>query len=240
MLLSSHRCRSENSVNLYLQTGQALAWVAVPMFAVVWLVAWMVIYTNSRLILTLGLTIVAVGCWICARLDSSWAGNSFKIVELLLAVGFACTYIGLVSSIVLEGFEAGALTTAAKAATFSGFMHFIRIFGGQVGVVAMARFLSLREKFHSNLLGLHVEAGDWLTDQRIGMLSGALLPTSTGPAEAQSRAVGLLGRQVQAQAYTMAVADGFILIGWIVVVYQLLMLLLRLAKISFKDLRSMQ
>ena len=34
-----------------------------PMFAVVWLVAWMVIHTNSRLILALGLTIVAVGCW---------------------------------------------------------------------------------------------------------------------------------------------------------------------------------
>ncbi len=39
-----------------LETGQALAWVAVPMFAVVWLVAVMVIYTNSRLTLTLGLT----------------------------------------------------------------------------------------------------------------------------------------------------------------------------------------
>ena len=149
------------------ETGQALAWVAVPMFAVVWLVAWLVIYTNSRLILALGLAIVAVGCWSLAHLDTSWAGSSFRIVELFLSAGFACTYIGLVSSIVLEALEAGALTSAAKAATFSGFMHFIRIFGGQVGVAAMTRFLSLREKFHSNLLGLHVEAGDWLTDERI-------------------------------------------------------------------------
>jgi MFS transporter, DHA2 family, multidrug resistance protein len=223
-----------------LQTGEALAWVAVPMFAVVWLVAWMVIYTNSRLILTLGLTIVAVGCWICARLDTSWAGNSFEIIELFLAAGFACTYIGLVSSIVLEGLEAGALTSATKAATFSGFMHFIRVFGGQVGVAAMGRFISLREKFHSNLVGLHVGAGDWLADDRLRMLTAKALPVSTGPEEAQSRAVELLGEQVRAQSYTMAVADGFILIGWIVVVYLLLMLLLRPAKISFKDLRSMQ
>src|SRR5215510_1810759 len=74
-----------------LQTGHALAWVAVPMLAVVWLVAWIVIYTNSRLILTLGLTIVAVACWFCAHLDSSWAGSSFNIVELVLAAGLACT-----------------------------------------------------------------------------------------------------------------------------------------------------
>jgi len=45
---------------------------------------------------------------------------------------------------------------------------------------------------------------------------------------------------VRAQAYSMAVADGFILIGWMVVVYLLLMVFLRPAKLSFKDIRSMQ
>jgi DHA2 family multidrug resistance protein len=210
------------------------------MFAVVWIVAWMVIYFNSRLILPLGLTIVAAACWFCAHLDSSWAGSSFVVVELVLAAGFACTYIGLVGSIVLEGLEAGALTNATNAATFSGFMHFIRIFGGQVGSVAMARFISLREKFHSNVLGLQVQAGSWLTDTRIRMLTGKVLPESAGSGEARSRAVQLLSRQVRAQAYTMASADAFILIGWMVVGYLLLMLLLRPPKFSYKDLRSMQ
>jgi DHA2 family multidrug resistance protein len=104
----------------------------------------------------------------------------------------------------------------------------------------MTIFISSREKFHSNLAGLHVEAGNWPTDERIRMLTAALLPGSPGLEEAQSRAAGLLGEQVRAQAYTMAVADGFILIGWMVVVYLLLMLFLRPAKLSFKDIRSMQ
>src|SRR5580693_410179 len=60
-----------------LQTGHALAWVAVPMFAVVWLVAWLTLYTNSRLTLALGLTLVAFVCWICSRVDSAWAGTNF-------------------------------------------------------------------------------------------------------------------------------------------------------------------
>jgi DHA2 family multidrug resistance protein len=155
-------------------------------------------------------------------------------------VGFACSYVGLVSSIVLEGLEAGALTSAANAATFSGLMHFVRIFGGQVGVAVMTRFISIREQFHSNLLGLHVQTGSWLTDDRVRMLSGGLLPQSTGPEEAQSRALGILGQQVRAQAYTLATADGFMLIGWMVVAYLTLMLFMRPGRISYKDLRKMR
>jgi DHA2 family multidrug resistance protein len=223
-----------------LEIGHALAWVAVPMFAVVWLVAMIVIQTTSRLILALGLTVVAVACWICARVDVSWAGNSFEMIELLLAIGFACTYIGLVSSIVLEALESGALASAANVATFSGFMHFVRIFGGEIGVAAMIRFVTVRERFHSNLLGLHVDAGSWLTGKRLQMLTAGLLARSEGPEEAHIRAVAILSRQVRAQAYTLAIADGLILIGWMVVAYLLLMLLLRPGKISYKDLKKMQ
>jgi DHA2 family multidrug resistance protein len=222
-----------------LETGHALAWVALPMFAVVWLVALLVVHTTSRLILAVGFAAIALGCWMCAHVDSSWAGNSFRFIELLLAAGFACAYIGMVGSIVLEALEAGALTSAAKAATFSGFMHLVRILGGAVGVAAMTRFLTVRERFHSNLLGLHVQSGDWLTEERLRMLSAGLVGNSTGPEEAQHRAAGLLSQQVRAQAYTLASSDAFLLIGWVVAGYLLLMLFLRRGKISFKALRKM-
>jgi DHA2 family multidrug resistance protein len=209
------------------------------MFAVVWLVAVSIIYTNSRLILAVGLTLGAMSCWICAHLDTSWAGNSFEIVELLLATALACCYVGLVSSIVLEGLEAGALTSAANAATFSGFMHFIRIFGGEVGVAVMTRVVSVREQFHSNRLGLNVQAGSWLTVDRVRALSAGLFLGSIGPEEARHRAIDILGKQVRAQAYSLAVADGFILIGWVVVAYLVMMLFLRPGSISYRDLSKM-
>src|ERR1700723_1797569 len=40
-----------------LETGHTLAWVALPMFAVVWLGATILIYVNSRLVLAMGLTL---------------------------------------------------------------------------------------------------------------------------------------------------------------------------------------
>ena len=223
-----------------LETGHALAWVAAPMFGVVWLVAILIVYTNSRLILALGLTTSALACWVCAHVDSSWAGASFQIVELALAVGFAATYVGLVSSIVLEALDAGALASFANICTFSGFMHLMRLFGGQIGVAIMTRFVSVREKFHSNMLGLHVDAANWLTDERVRMLSAGLFPGSAGSEEAQHRAVGILSQQVGAQAYTLAIADAFILIAWVAIGYLLLMLFLRPGKISYKILRNMQ
>lgn len=223
-----------------LETGHALAWVALPQFVVVWLVATTIIYTNSRLVLAVGLSVIAASCWICAHVDSSWAGSSFEAIELALAAGLACAFIGMVGSIVLQALESGALKSLANAATFSGFMHFVRIFGGGVGAAVMTRFLSVREKFHSNTLGLSVQFGSWLTSERLRMLSGGVLPGSTGPDESQARAVALLNQQVHAQAYTQAIADGFVLLAWTVLGFLLVMLFLRPGKISYKDLRKMQ
>jgi MFS transporter, DHA2 family, multidrug resistance protein len=157
----------------------------------------------------------------------------------VLAGGFACTYIGLVANLVLEGLEAGALSSAVNAATFSGLMHFIRIFGGEVGVAFMTRVITVRERFHSNLLGLHVSAGDWITNDRLQALTAGMFAKSSGANEAQMRATEILGAQVRAQAYTMATADGFILVGWMVVVFLVLMAFLHKPRFSFQDLRRM-
>jgi MFS transporter, DHA2 family, multidrug resistance protein len=222
-----------------LQVGDALAWVALPMFATVWLVAIVVVFTNSRLILALGLTLAAVVCWHYSRIDTSWSGNSFELWELLLSIGFACSYVGLVSSLVLEAIQGGAMTSLAKAATISGFAHFIRLFGGEVGVAFMTHFLPAREKFHSNLLGLHVQSGSWITDQRLHLLAAGAFGKSTGTQEALHRAAEILGLQVRAQAFTLATSDGFVLIAWTVVIYLMMMLLLRPITISYRALSRM-
>jgi DHA2 family multidrug resistance protein len=119
-------------------------------------------------------------------------------------------------------------------------MHFIRVFGGEVGVAFMTRVITIREEFHSNMLGLNVQLGNWITDDRIRGLTARFLPVSAGADEAQFRAIDVLSRQVKAQAYTLSVADGFIVIGWMVVIYLVMMLFLKPAHISYKDLRKMQ
>jgi DHA2 family multidrug resistance protein len=63
------------------------------------------------------------------------------------------------------------------------------------------------------MIGLHVEAGNWLTSERLQLLTHGLFPGSVGAEEAQQRAALLLGGQVKLQAYTLAYADGYLAIA---------------------------
>src|SRR5215510_4790515 len=122
-----------------LETGSALAWVALPQFVFGWIVAVLVIRFDTRVVMAAGFALLGVACWISAHVDAAWAGFSFWHSDLLLAFGLSMAYVGMVGAIILQGLETGALTSAVNAATFSGWFHTIRIFGGQLGVAALTR-----------------------------------------------------------------------------------------------------
>ena len=81
----------------------------------------------------------------------------------------------------------------------------------------MQHFLSVREQFHSNILGLGVHFGEPATSQRLLGLSAAMAAKSSGPDAAIGRAGEILGLQVRQQAFTLAISDCFTLVAWSVV-----------------------
>ena len=102
----------------------------------------------------------------------------------------------------------------------------------QSGAVTLGRFITTREHFHSNLIGQHVDAGNWLTVERLHSMAEALTPFLAGPDEAQARSAALLAGQVRAQSFTLAYADAFLLITWAIAAYLLLLAFLRPSTIS--------
>jgi len=217
-----------------LQTGTALAWVAAPQFLVVWVAAIVCVFIQPRIVMAVGFTTVAVGCWMGARVDSSWAGNSFAVPELILAIGIGVAFVALVTNIILILVEMGGLTSVTNSSTYSAFMHTIRLMGGQIGAVALGRFITVREEFHSNLIGQYVYSGNSLAAERLHGIAAALTPSSAGPKEAQARAVALLAGQVRAQAFTLASSDAFLLIAWVIAAYLLITVFLRPPTISLR------
>jgi DHA2 family multidrug resistance protein len=123
--------------------------------------------------------------------------------------------------------------TPINALTYSAFIHSIRLCGGELGTAFMQRFISVREQFHSNLIGLHVEVGDWLTDERLRLLTGGVGANSAGVEEAQKRSATLLAGQVRQQAYTLAYTDGFTIIAWVCVGIIVLIACMKPMKIFF-------
>jgi DHA2 family multidrug resistance protein len=193
------------------------------------------VFVPPRLVMAAGFFTIAMACLMAAHVDSSWSGNSFRAPEFVFAVGVAVAFVGLVTSLVLLALETGAVASVANMSTFSGWMHTMRLLGGQIGTVLFARFLNVREQWHSNIIGQNVDAGNWLTTERLSALTAAVIPSSSGLNEAQARSVGLLSAQVRAQAYTLASSDAFMLIAWAIVGYLLLLVFLRPTTINLRQ-----
>jgi MFS transporter, DHA2 family, multidrug resistance protein len=100
----------------------------------------------------------------------------------------------------------------------------------------MGHYLAVREQLHSNLLGLHVQSGNWLDDTSIHQLSAGLFGKSSGLTAATGRAVGVVAGRVRLQAYSLASIDGFHLIAWACVGALVLVALLRRAPLNYGEL----
>ncbi len=199
---------------LPLQIGPVMLWAGLPQCIFGLLAMYLVRYIDARLILTAGFTLIAIACLMKAQLSSAWSGANFLPSQAVMAVGLALAFNALVAAIILEIINSGALKHPMDSLTVGGFFQTVRLFGGQIGTAFMVHFLSVREQFHSNILGLGVQLGDTATRQRLFLLSAGMDPHSTGASTAIGRALGILDLQVRQQAFTLAITDSFRLIAW--------------------------
>ena len=217
-----------------LQTGRVLLWLFLPMVLTGLLAARLMRRFDNRLVFASGFAIIAGAALLNAQLTSSWSGNEFFISQIVMGIGLPLTFTALVGSILQNSFDAGALTSPVNLLTYSSFIHCVRLFGGEAGTALMQRLVSVREKFHSNMIGLHVDAGNWLTSERLSALSHALLPTS-GSEEAQQRAAVTLGGQIKLQAYALAYSDGYLVIALVAALAMILIAFMKPMKIYFDE-----
>ena len=223
------------------QIGPAIIWSALPVIPIAFIAGLLLLRkVDPRLLFAVGLACTAFANWLCAQYTTAWAAENFYRTELLVGLGQAFAFIGLVGCIVLQAIFAGALAKPEWVLTFSAFFHVVRIFGGTAGAIYMGHFLAVREKLHSNLLGLHVSSGNWITDQNIRAMTAGLYAKSSGMASASARAVDLIGARLRLQAYSLSLIDGFLLIAWSCFCALILVALLRKSPLNYGDLSAMQ
>ena len=100
----------------------------------------------------------------------------------------------------------------------------------------MQHFLQTREQFHSNVLGLHVQAGSLATNERIAGLTAAMKAQASSPDVAVGRAAVLLGLTVRKQVFTLAVTDCFLLLACASVACLVVISFLAPLKLQYKQL----
>jgi DHA2 family multidrug resistance protein len=223
------------------QIGPAVIWTAAPLLLISFIAGLLLLAKfDSRLLMATGFACMGFAACLNADLTSAWSASNYYRTELLLGVGQSFAFIGLVATIVLQGIFSGGLSKPQWILTFSAFFHTIRLFGGQLGAVFMGHYIAHQEKLHSNLLGLHVQGGNWITDGNIRLLTSGLFSQSAGLAAATGRAVGLMSGRLRLQAYTLTFIDGFHLLAWACVIALLLVALLRKSPLNYSDLDEIQ
>jgi DHA2 family multidrug resistance protein len=223
------------------QIGPAIIWSALPLIPIAFIAALLLLRRHDpRMLFAVGLACTAFAAWLNSQYSSAWAAENFYRTELLTGVGQAFAFIGLVGCIVLQAIFEGALAKPEWALTFSAFFHTIRIFGGTAGAIYMGHFIAQREKLHSNLLGLHVSGGDWITDQNIHAMTAGLYAKSSGMAAAGARAIDLIAIRLRLQAYSLSLIDGFLLIAWSCACALIFVALLRKSPLNYGELSNMQ
>jgi DHA2 family multidrug resistance protein len=202
---------------LPLQVGPVLLWVGAPQCICGLLAMYCLRYIDARLLLTFGFSLVSIACFMNAHLSSAWSGANFGLTQAILALGLAFAFNSMVGAIILEVLNSGALKRPIDVLTFAGYFQTVRLLGGEAGTAFMQHFIAVREQFHSNILGLGVQLGQYATDQRLLGLGAGMKSQSAGGQAAAGRAVEILGLQVKQQAFTLAITDSFLLIAWAVV-----------------------
>src|SRR5277367_6174427 len=223
------------------QIGPAIIWSAVPLLPIAFAAGYLLLRkVDPRLLLAAGLACTALAALLNAQYSSTWAAANFYPTELLTGVGQAFAFIGLVGCIVLQAIFTGGLSKPEWVLTFSSFFHVVRLFGGTAGAIYMGHFLAQREKLHSNLLGLHVSSGNWITSLNLRAMTAGLAANTAGTAAAGERAVDLIAARLRLQAYSLSIVDGFLLIVWSCACALVLVALLRKSPLDYGDLKAIQ
>jgi DHA2 family multidrug resistance protein len=223
------------------QIGPAVVWTAVPQLFIAIVAGFLLLSKlDSRLLLATGFACMAFGAVMNAGLTSAWSAQNFYRTELLTGVGQSFAFVGIVATIVLQAIFSGGLSKPQLILTFSAYFHTVRLFGGQIGVAFMGHFIAQREKLHSNLLGLHVDSGSWITEANIRGIAAGVYSKSFGLAEATGRAVGIVNGRLRLQAYTLSIIDGFYLMAWACVIALVLISLLHRSPLNYAELGDFQ
>jgi DHA2 family multidrug resistance protein len=194
--------RPEQSGSLFLH------YAVLPMVVLVPLSVYLMRHYDPRLILTTGLIAFALAGLLGTQITHDWSLGDFVPMVLLQSLGQSFSLLPLL-------IIALANSDPARATAFAAYVQVVRLGGAEIGVSVMGTWLRIREQIHSNLLGQHVDNGDFDVTHRLAQLSGYF--ASHGAGAAPARATATLAALVQRESNVLAYIDGFWLTVWLAI-----------------------
>jgi len=145
-------------------------------------------WVDARYVFAAGLVLIALACLAASRVTPNWMAEQFVLAQALQAFGQPMTVIALL-------FLATSVVQPMEGPQVSGIVNALRVLGTLVGSALVGRLLAVREATHANVLL------DGAANAR--RLAGTLAPDQLG---------SLAGR-VSHQAFVLAIADSYLVLG---------------------------
>ena len=158
--------------------------------------------------------VVALALLVCGALFDSRATNLTRPAEMFVSQAM----IAFAGALFLPPAMASGLMAAFRKGQ-NYILSFVIVFlstqsiGGLLGSAIFGSFVTLREKFHSNVLVEHVTLTDPLIAQRIAQLEGVYGRVLTDKAHLTVQGLSLLGQQATREANMLAYNDMFLLVA---------------------------
>ncbi len=205
------------------QIGFVLAWTGIPQLVLIPLVPRLLRRFDARFIIAVGFALFSASNFMNIWMTSDTAAPQLLWPNVVRAVGQALAFAPL-TAVATAGIE------RENAGSASSLFNMMRNLGGAVGIALLQTFLTKREQYHSNILTRSVSLFDQATRVRIARLIRHFAAHGVSdPATAWHKAVVAVGNVVQQQAFIMAFADTFFLLGVSLVAALIAALLLKKA-----------
>ena len=205
------------------QIGMVLAWTGLPQLVLIPLVPRLMRHIDARVLVGFGFVVFAASNFMNVGLDANYAADQLMWPNVVRAIGQAFILTPL-SAIATAGIE------PANAGSASALFNMMRNLGGAVGIALLQTLVTRREQFHSFILTHSLNPFSDAARERIeGLTQYFLTHGVSDPALAKHEAIVAVGRLVKRQAFTMAYADAFYVLGAALIVAALAVVLLKKA-----------
>lgn len=203
------------------QTGSILLlYTALPLCVIVLVAIYLLRRIDARFVMILGLTSFAIAAWMGTRVTGAWSLNDFIPIALVQALGQGFTFTALLIFVL-------ANANPTRATALIAYVQVMRLDIIEITTTGMSTWLRVRQQLHSNLVGLHVSAGDSEVSQRLAQLTGRFIDYGAGVEAASARGMVMLANMVRRESNVLSFIDGFTVSFWSAVVGLLLVSLMR-------------
>ena len=183
------------------QIGEVQMWMGLPMLVVFPLVPFILRYVDSRVVCGVGIALFAASCFMNATsFNHDTAIEQLRLAQIVRALGQP-----LLMSPLTQMATFGIAPKQAGSA--SALFNMLRNLGGSVGIALLSTVVARRETFHFSIIGEHITHNGTQAAYRIADMARALGHDGT------TRAIAELAKLVRREAFVMAYADAFFLIG---------------------------